>query len=399
MYFVSFILKNLARRPIRTVLTVLGLAVAVGSMIALLAVSYNVERSVEAAFDSRRVDLVVMQKGKPMGWDSEFSEYFVRETAKMPEVERVSEGIVGNANIERDGVLVDLGILLVQGWKPDNFGYEDLEILEGRRLQAGDRRKVMIGRTLANNLKELAKIGPIGHRVGDTLTFVGDPKNPYEIVGIFKSPVIFEDGGAIVPFEDGQALHSKRGKVTGFSVRVRKSAPDSHAEVETVKRKIEALRDPDDPYVVVVADTPDKYVQSVSQLELIRAVSWLVSAIALAVSVISLLNTMTMSVLERTQEIGILRAVGWPRGRVVRMILGEAACLAAAAALVGTVIAFIGMQTLTQMPKVNGFIEPDLSPWVVARGFALTVLVGVVGGAYPAYRAARLLPTEAIRHD
>ena len=95
MYFSTFILKNLWRRPIRTGLTVLGLAVAVGSMIALLGVSYNVERSVESAFDIRRVDLIVMQKGKPFGIDSEFREYFVRMTSEMPEVERVSEGVVG----------------------------------------------------------------------------------------------------------------------------------------------------------------------------------------------------------------------------------------------------------------------------------------------------------------
>src|SRR3954469_3699966 len=124
MYFATFILKNLFRRPIRTGLTVLGLAVTVGSMIALLGVSHNVERSVEAAFDARRVDLVVMQKGKPMGLDSEFREYFVEETAKMPEVDRVSEGVVGPVNVERDSGTTDDTIILAQGWKPDNFGSE-----------------------------------------------------------------------------------------------------------------------------------------------------------------------------------------------------------------------------------------------------------------------------------
>jgi putative ABC transport system permease protein len=388
MYFFSFIIKNLARRPIRTGLTVLGLAVAVGSMIALLGVSHNVEKSVESAFDVRRVDLIVMQANKPLGLDSDFSEFFIEETRKMPEVARLSEGVVSNANVQRDTGAVDDTTFLVQGWKPDNFGFEDMEVVSGRMLEPGETQKVMLGATLARN---------IGKKVGDKITFVADPDKPYEVIAVFKSTVVFEEGGAIVSFKDGQSLTGKR--VTGFSIRVKKSAPDSEVELKSLQDKIATLRDPKDPTVKLSAQKPDKYVQSVSQLQLIRAVSWIVSAIAVAISAISLLNTMTMSVLERTQEIGILRAVGWPRGRVIRMILLEAMLLALAAAIGGTLIAFCGMQALSLSPKVNGFIEPHLAFVVIARSTIITVVIGVLGGAYPAYRAAQLLPTEALRHD
>lgn len=198
-----------------------------------------------------RVDLVVMQKGRPLGLDSEFREYFVNETRKLPGVESVSESIVANANMLRDSGVVDDTIILVQGWKPDNFGSETLDVIEGRKLQPGDHYKVILGKILAGNLKK---------GVGDKLTFVGDPDHPYEVVGIFRSTVIFEEGGAIVPFEDGQTLHGKKGKVTGFSVRVKKLSPDSAAEVEAVQQKIEALRDPDDPTVRLKAHAPTMYV-------------------------------------------------------------------------------------------------------------------------------------------
>ena len=387
MYFVSFILKNLTRRPIRTALTVLGLAVAVGSMIALLAVSHNVEKSVEAAFDQRRVDLVVMQAGKSSGLNSDFSEFLVEEARKIPEVDKVSAGVVDVTDMTRDSGASDP--VLIQGWRLDNFGFEDIQIQPGgRMLEKGERNKIMLGKTLASNLNK---------KVGDSLVFGGNKENPYEVIAIFKSFVVFEDGGAIVAFEDGQALTGKR--VTGFSVRVKKTSPDSAVEIEIVRQKIDALRDPKDVTVRLSAQTPDTYVTSVSQLKLIRAVAWLVSAIALAIGVISMLNTMAMSVLERTQEIGILRAVGWPPQRVISMILGEAVLLASAAAIGGTIIAFLGMHLLTLSPKVNGFIEPELALVVILRGVGITVLIGVLGGAYPAFRAARLLPTEALRHD
>jgi putative ABC transport system permease protein len=384
MYFLTFILKNLTRRPTRTVLTILGLTVAIGSMIALLGVSDNVEKSVEAAFDARRVDLIVMQKNKPMGLDSDFSEYLVQETAKLPEVAAVSEGVVSNANaVGREGIQ-----FLVQGWKPDNFGFEDLNLIDGRVLKPGDEYKVMLGRTLASNLDK---------KVGDKVTFVADPDHPYEVIAIFKSHVVFEDGGAIVPFKEGQALTGK--KVTGFSVRLKRDSPDAVPNIEEVQKKIALLRDPNDPTVKLDAQSPEKYVQSVSQLKLVKAVSWMVSVIAFVIGVITMLNTMAMSVMERTQEIGILRAVGWPRARVIQMVLGESVFLAIAAAAAGTGVAAAGLYAMTRSPRVNGFIEPGLSLWVIALGTAITLAIGIIGGLYPAFRAARLLPTEALRHD
>jgi putative ABC transport system permease protein len=108
---------------------------------------------------------------------------------------------------------------------------------------------------------------------------------------------------------------------------------------------------------------------------------------------------MIMSILERTQEIGILRAVGWPAGRVIRMVLGESMILALLAAAVGTVGAIAGTHLLVLSPQVSGFVEPGVPASVIGLGFAVTVFIGLVGGVYPAFRAARLLPTEAIRHD
>lgn len=383
MYFAAFIAKNLTRRPARTALTVLGLAVAVGSMIALMGISHNVIRSVEESFDKRGVDLVVTAAGKTSQLNSDFSEDLVRQTEALPGVIGVAPATVDLLELTRDSGNSDS--VMVQGWKPDNFAFDQITVLSGRSLQPGDTGKVMLGSKLADGL---------GKGVGDSVTILGEK---FEVVGVFRSFVVFENGGAILTLAEAQKLSGKR--ITGFSLRVAKSDPDSTAEVEAVKQAIGQLRDPKDPTVRLSAQTSQEYSMTAPHLKMLRAMAWMVSSVAILIGVIGMLNTMVMSVLERTQEIGILRAVGWPRRRVVAMVLGEAVLLGVAAAAVGSLGAVAVTYGLSLSPKVNGFIEGGIAPVVVAEGLAITVLLGLVGGAYPAVRAARLLPTEAIRHD
>jgi putative ABC transport system permease protein len=390
MYFITFIAKNLFRRPGRTVLTIIGLAVAIGAVIALLGISDNVKRSVASSFDQRRIDLVVTQAGRSTGLNSDFRQWFVDRVREMPDVEAVSEAVVNLIDVTRETGYSDQ--VMIQGWRPDNFAFDDIQIITGRKIEEGDKQVVMLGSTLAQNLNK---------KVGDTVVFGAyDPtnlENQYKVIGIYKSAIVFEDGGAILPLEEARKLTGMN--VTGFSVRVKKPSPDSSAEIDAVKTKIEALRDPEDPSVRLNAQTPQSYVDSVSQLKLVNAISWLVSAIGLIVGVIGMLNTMVMSVIERTQEIGILRAVGWPPRRVMAMVLGESLLLGLAAAILGTVGAILATHVLTLFPQVNGFIEGGIAPNVIVEGLIFTVAIGLLGGAYPAFRAARLLPTEAIRHE
>jgi putative ABC transport system permease protein len=140
-------------------------------------------------------------------------------------------------------------------------------------------------------------------------------------------------------------------------------------------------------------------VASDTQIRLARAMAWATAAVALILGSVGMLNTMLMSIFERTREIGILRAVGWRRRRVLALVLGEALVIALMGTLLGMLLAVAGLRALTMAPTARGFINPNLPPEVLFIALAMGVGLSLLGGLYPAARAAALEPTEALRYE
>ena len=183
--------------------------------------------------------------------------------------------------------------------------------------------------------------------VGDELPLFDD--QPYNVAGIFKGPTVYENGSMVVLLKDLQKFMGHEGQVSGFAIIV--DHPSDKVEIDRVRREVEALGKN-----LEVTPTAE-FVNSTPEIRFIRAMAWVTSAVALVIGAVGMLNTMVMSVFERTREIGILRAIGWGRGRVVRMILMESILLSLTGGVVGAVGAIALTHILARQPAVAGMVD------------------------------------------
>jgi putative ABC transport system permease protein len=378
MRFYSFVLKNVFRRRVRSSLTVIGMAVAVGAVVALVGISSGFERSFMAIYKQQKVDIIVQQRGVKQKLTSVLESKLEDDIAKIPGVKQINSGLVDFTSMDELG---PVGVL-VQGWEPNSPLMQALDVQPGGHLLTYDDKKgVLLGERLATSL---------GKKVGDKLSLFDGEE--YTVMGIFKSKTVYENGSMTVLLKDLQRFMGREGQVSGFAIVV----DDAHRDKETIER----VRTDIEKLGKSLEATPTtEFVEGTQEIQFVHAMAWVTSAVALVIGAVGMLNTMVMSVFERTREIGILRAIGWGRSRVVRMILLESVLLSLAGGVLGTAGAVGLTHLLANQPAVAGMVDPYVAPWVIAQGFVIALCVGLLGAAYPAYRGAQLLPTEALRHE
>jgi putative ABC transport system permease protein len=372
--FITLIAKNVLNRPVRTGLTAIGLSIAIAAVIILVGISWNFERAFLAIYRSKKIDLIVVHAGSSNQLSSSLDVGLAERLKQVEGVADVAPTLVDTIAFEEQ----NLASVLVNGWVPDSLLFRGIRILEGRALKADDQKAAMLGRVLALNLTK---------KVGDPIDVAGEK---FEVVGIFESESLFENGALIVPLKTLQKMMGREGQATGIVI----TATDSDREfIDALRRRIETA-------IPNVAAAPARdYVVGDTQIRLAKAMSWTTGAIALILGAVGMLNTMLMSIFERTREIGILRAVGWRRPRVLALILGEALLISLAGTMLGGLLAVAGLRAVTLYPSARGFIDPNVPVEVLGLALIMGIGLSLLGGLYPAARAAALDPTEALRYE
>jgi putative ABC transport system permease protein len=376
MHLFTLVWRNMTRRRLRSALTVVAVAVAIGAMVALVGIADSFVASFLDVYLGAGIDMIVVRTGVQERINSGLDLEMGDKIRAVPGLVDVIPTLLDVVSFEQQGLY---GVPL-RGLEPGSRLVTGLNFTEGRALHASDHQALLIGRVLATNL---------GKKLGDSIELYAQEE--FKIVGIYENHNVFDNSSMVIAIADLQRLMDRPNQVTGFAVSV--AEPGNAALIERVAKDIEAVSPG------LTAMSIKDHVAGISQIRAVQGMAWLTSLIGLIVGTIGVLNTMFMSVLERTREIGILRAIGWRRGRIVRMILSESLLVSLIGAALGTMGAVGLTKLLSCLPVASCVIEGTISGRVIAEGWVLAFLVGLAGAAYPAYRSARLLPTAALRHD
>lgn len=365
--------RNLQRRRSRSTLTIAGIAIAVAAIVALVGVAESLESSFLSLYDRQGADLVVQRRNGAVQLSKGIPLALGEQIRGLKQTEEVIAGLMDMVAFEDAGLFM----VIVNGWEPDCPVLDRVTLTNGRRLQVGDRRQVMLGRILAENLQK---------SVGDTIEIYAQP---FEVVGIFESFSVFENGAVFMLLDELQRQMDRPGQVTGFVVQARQHG--NPRAIQELRQQIEAL----DAEVAAVPCA--EFVAGLSQMRVAHLMSQIVSAISLVIGASGVLNTMVISVLERRGELGALRAIGWPRRRVMILIVTEAIMLATMASAIGIAVGISVVWGLAHWQLTSNLVQGDLSLTAWLTGGLMALVMAVVGAILPAYQAAAVAPATAMR--
>ena len=219
--------------------------------------------------------------------------------------------------------------------------------------------------------------------IGDTLTVA---HHPFRITGVYHMGVAEQDDGAVIPLAAAQAISGKTGEATTVAVSLG-STTSRQQGIRTITRRF--------PGLLVIGDGVPASRAGVNSVMLSNLALVLV-VIALVIGGIGVMNTMLMAVVERRAEFALLSAVGWSGVQIATRVMIEGVVTTILGAALGLLLGVVGAHLLVGVLGAQEYVTPDLTAWDLGRALLVGVLLGVLGGLYPAWRAARVSPAQVL---
>lgn len=372
MTFLTLVVHNVGVKKLRLALTSLAVAIGLVVVVSLGVVTHSLQQSDLALLQTGRADFTVAQKGVADILSSSINSATIPRIAAYPGVAEVTGVLIGTTKLDAANPLfLEIGI---QASDLAAFG---VTVVSGRPFTASATNELLLGWRAAENL---------GLRVGGHLRLDGQS---FTVVGIYSTGQALGDTGAMLPLAWFQDFQRQSGQLTLLFVRV---TPGTN--LSTLQARI----DSDNPQLVTIR-TLAQFGRADRSLALILAADRASAVLAIAIGAVVIMSAMTMSFVERTREFGVLSALGWPPWRVGAMIIAEALLIGLIGAAAGLALSMVAVIVVQHLPSLTGVLHPEYTAAVFARALFTAAAMVLLGGLYPAVRAALLEPLEALRHE
>jgi len=411
---VGLALDALRRNPLRSFLTILGIVIGVSTVIAISAVVNGLNSNVIGSVEALGSNIVIAYR---FSWATlgrlpaevlqrkELKAEWADDLEKLPHVKAATPSLrifhpelgAGSSDVRRGEVRAKNVIL--QGNTPAVADIFSMDLERGRWFNDTDLEhrspSVVLGHDTAETLFP-GREDPIAKEVlleGQVFNIVGVLAPQKQAFGNGKNP---EDNIAVVPLTVMQKMHPEfHDYVLFVKATDAKYVPLVVDEVREYLRRIRRLAsDKPDDFAIF---TPDAFIDLWKQISSgIFVVMFAVGSVALLVGGIGVMNIMLVSVTERTREIGVRKAIGARRVNILLQFLMEAVTLSGVGGVIGIVAgSILGLS----VRLVFSGLATSISPSLVVLGFSISALIGIFFGVYPAWKAARLNPVEALRYE
>lgn len=373
MHFLTIPLRNLSRRPLRSSLGALGVALAVASFIALLGMARGTEQAWTNTLVARETHVMVTRKGAIDILTASIDEQTAVALQQVAGVQEVAGELIDLVALESNQPV------LVAGWAPESFLWRTLHLSAGQLPTDTDSPGIVLGQAMADTWR----VQP-----GHTLLLLGQQ---FTVAGIAQPAGTMNNNMVFFPLHSLQTLLNRPGRVTVLNVRL-EHPEEPESRQTTLAHLRTTFADLSFTETALIAANNDL-------LRVGRAMAWGTSLIAMVMGMLGVLNTLLMSVTERLREFGILSAVGWHPGRILTMIVLEGLVMTMTGSMVGTLLGIYGLYGLASLPHFRGFLEPEVGLRLVLEVVVVTLSLGVIGSLYPAWRGVRLNPMEALKYE
>jgi putative ABC transport system permease protein len=353
-------------RPGRTFLTALGTALGIATIVALLAVVGGVRQSAGKLVNLGPSELGLFQANAADPTTSILSTGLVTKLERTPGIDTATPLILVIGGISRTPGAI------VFGADARGFLTGGLVFSSGRSYHSPN--EIVLGDTLARELRARPGVSvTVDHR-------------RLRVVGIYHNGIAFQDAGAFVPLSTAQQMTGRQGETTSIVVKLGAATKPATARRLIAKRF---------PGILIISDAQQATRAGVSG-QLISQFGLVIAVIALVLGGIGVANTMLMAVIERRSEFALLSAVGFSGPQIAGRVVLESTVTTIVGAAIGLLLGVVGAQLLVDVLGAQTFVSPQITAWDLGRGLLVGVLLGILGGLYPAWRAARLSPARVL---